>query len=569
MDPASQPGQACPACNSHYEGGVVFCPKDGTRLVAAGASSSLVGQVLGDRYRVTRKLGEGGMGEVYEAAHVYIDKKFALKLLRPEITTNPEAVARFHQEARSASSIGHENIVGIDDFGRLPDGAVYLAMELLSGQSLAERLRTPPTLSLDEVLAISIQACCGLAAAHAKGIVHRDMKPENLFLTARHGQLVVKVLDFGIAKVAGEGSQQNLTRTGQVFGTPHYMSPEQALGKSLDHRTDIYSVGVILYEMATGRVPYQAESFMGILTQHITATPVAPSQLAPERQIPPQFEALILRAMSKEPAQRFASMDEMAQALAQLAQELAPTLGSASQAYQAISFEARVGSGAMQPARLPSGGFLPLGTGAVAPPSASQVMAAQPPAPAPAKSGMGWWILIAGILAATAGVVAVAVLLLRPKVVPTPPPVVIKEVVKEKVAQPPLPGATEIEVLVDSVPTQATILVDGRRFADAPEVVKVKTGGTLEVTLRKDGYLDKSVTLDPARSRKVIVRLDRKASSSEKKPDKKPPPVVVEKHPDPPPVNPVVVTPIKPIKKDKHPANPPPGKGGEVLDPYQ
>jgi len=586
VDPAAKPSQVCPACNSHYEAGVAFCPKDGTKLQPVGAapSPSLVGGVIAERYRILRKLGEGGMGEVYEAQHVYIDKKFALKLLRPEITTNPEAVARFHQEARSASSIGHDNIVGIDDFGRLPDGSVYLAMELLSGQSLSDRLRTPPPLTLDETLAIAIQACCGLSAAHAKGIIHRDMKPENLFLTKRHGELVVKVLDFGIAKVGGEAGQQNLTRTGQVFGTPHYMSPEQALGKGLDLRSDIYSVGVILYEMATGRVPYQAESFMGILTQHITATPAPPRQLAPDRQIPVEFEQLILRAMAKEPAQRFASMDEMAQALAHLAQTLAPALGGASQAYQAISFEVRAGSGSMAPARTPSGGMLPLGgaTGvgpatppqvsggsqamaAVAAPVPSVAMAAQP---ARTGSGVGIWILILGILAATAGVVTVAVIVLRSSVksIVRPEPVTREEPVvvvenREKVPLPPAPGAKEIEVLVDSIPAQAKILVDGKPFADAPEVVKVKAGGALEVTLHKDGFVDKSVTLDPSKDRKMIVRLERKASSHSV--EKRPPPVepphpVVVKEPAP-----VIVTPMRPPKR------PPPPQKGQVLDPYQ
>jgi serine/threonine-protein kinase len=315
------PMVVCPACNSRYEEGITFCPRDGTHVVAEEEGSEC-GKVLADRYRVVRKLGEGGMGEVYEAQHVYIERRFALKLLRREIMTNQEAVTRFHQEARAASAIGHENIVEIDDFGRLPDGRAYLAMEYLEGVSLSDAAKEP----LGSVRALEImgQVCVGLAAAHDKGIIHRDMKPENVFLVRRHGREVAKILDFGIAKVSGADSgNPNLTRTGTIFGTPHYMSPEQALGKSLDKRTDVYSVGVILYEIFTGGVPFRGDSFMAILTQHVTAQPVPPRLAAPDRAIPAGIEAAILRAMAKEPEARFQTMQELAAELARLEHELA------------------------------------------------------------------------------------------------------------------------------------------------------------------------------------------------------------------------------------------------------
>jgi serine/threonine-protein kinase len=276
----------CPTCNGRFEG-ATFCPKDGTALVPDGEPvKSLVGQVIG-RYRLTKLLGAGGMGEVYIGEHVSITKKVAVKLLHPEISTNREAVIRFEQEAKSASSIGHDNIVRIDDFDHTPDGRVYLLMEFLQGESLSEAMAARGGIDPMRALVVMIQVCNGLGAAHAKGIIHRDMKPENVFLTRRSdGGEVAKILDFGIAKVKGTDNNDSLTKTGTVFGTPHYMSPEQALGQKLDHRADIYSVGVMLFEIFTGQVPFKAESFMGILSQHITKPaparrrwpPVAPSR---------------------------------------------------------------------------------------------------------------------------------------------------------------------------------------------------------------------------------------------------------------------------------------------------
>ncbi|MBA2540505.1 MAG: serine/threonine protein kinase, partial [Deltaproteobacteria bacterium] len=184
---------------------------------------SLVGEVLDNRYRITRKLGEGGMGEVYAADHIHIEKKFAIKLLRPEIVSNPEAVSRFRQEARSSSSIGHRNIIAIEDFGTLNDGRIYMCMELLNGAALNDLITTPQP--VERLLNILIQTGHGLAAAHAKNIVHRDMKPENIFVCFQGNEDIPKILDFGIAKVSGNDGQNNLTRTGTIFGTPFYMAP--------------------------------------------------------------------------------------------------------------------------------------------------------------------------------------------------------------------------------------------------------------------------------------------------------------------------------------------------------
>ena len=293
-------------------------------MPADGQEASLVGEVLDGRYRVIKKLGEGGMGEVYAAEHIHIEKKVAIKLLRPEIVSNQEAVTRFRQEARSASSIGHRNIIGIDDFGQLGDGRIYLCMELLDGAPLNEMIKEP--MPADRLLNILIQTGHGLAAAHAKGIVHRDMKPENIFVTrGPNGEDVPKLLDFGIAKVAGQDGQNNLTRTGTIFGTPFYMAPEQALGQGVDARVDVYAMGVITYEVFSGSLPFRGESFMGILTQHITTEPEPVVQRAAKagRTLPAGLAEVISRAMAKDPEKRYRSMDELVNALVGVYRSLA------------------------------------------------------------------------------------------------------------------------------------------------------------------------------------------------------------------------------------------------------
>jgi eukaryotic-like serine/threonine-protein kinase len=281
----------------------------------SGTPDPMIGQLLDGRYQILHKLGEGGMGEVYAAQHVRLGKAVAIKLLRHEIVSNLEAVKRFEQEAKSASSIGHRNIIGILDSGELPDGRIYLSMELLEGAPLNELIKQP--LPPERLLNILIQTGHGLAAAHKSNIVHRDMKPENIYVTFTSEGDVPKLLDFGIAKMTGNEGNNHLTKTGTIFGTPFYMAPEQALGQNVDQRADIYAMGVIMYEIFTGAVPFAGESFMAILTQHITSEPKPPSRMAADngRGMPPGIEEIIVRAMKKEPDQRYQTMDELVAAL--------------------------------------------------------------------------------------------------------------------------------------------------------------------------------------------------------------------------------------------------------------
>ncbi len=277
------------------------------------AEDPLVGTVVSDRYRIVRKVGEGGMGAVYQAEHAVIGKRVALKVLFADLSRRPELVARFLQEAKSASRIGHENVIDISDFGQTNEGLVYIAMEFLEGQDLGRALRSERSLPWGRARGILMQIARGLRAAHAQGIIHRDMKPENIFLVQRDGRAdFVKVLDFGIAKVVSADNNNDgprLTQTGMIFGTPEYMSPEQAQGQPPDHRVDIYALGCLMYHMLTGVVPFNADSFMGILTKHLLEPVIPPRQRRPDLEIPPDVEAVCLRALEKDRDRRWSDMD--------------------------------------------------------------------------------------------------------------------------------------------------------------------------------------------------------------------------------------------------------------------
>jgi serine/threonine-protein kinase len=269
-----------------------------------------------DRYRILRRIGKGGMGEVFLAEHTAIGKLVAIKLLSEELARKPRTVQRFLQEARAASLIGHENVVDITDFGHTPSGLPYLTMEFLVGEDLKHTLRREGRLAWPRTRRILLQLLAALGAAHRMGVVHRDIKPDNCFRVQRGDNPdFIKVLDFGIAKVTGEDTDQNLTQTGVVMGTAEYMSPEQAKSEPIDARTDLYAVGVILYQMLTGRVPFRATGFMGTLSKHITEPVPPPRTVAPEAEIGRALEQVMLKALAKAPDERFQSAEAFAEAL--------------------------------------------------------------------------------------------------------------------------------------------------------------------------------------------------------------------------------------------------------------
>jgi tRNA A-37 threonylcarbamoyl transferase component Bud32 len=328
----------CPTCSARFAAGQRFCPTDGAVLtvteevMTATGDDDLVGRVLDRKYRLDEKIGVGGMGAVYRARHLMMDLKVAVKIVRPEVAGEDNAVRRFQREARHSCRLDHVNCVRVTDFGAAEDGTLYLVMEYLDGKTVGEEVYYDGPLSAVRVARIGAQVARALHHAHELGIVHRDLKPDNIMLVRKGAEPdAVKVLDFGLAKLLerepGDMAVTNpslgsLTEAGIVFGTPEYMSPEQASGNPLDARTDIYSLGVVMYQMTTGVLPFQGDTFMAILTKHVTEVPMSPSRRRPELGIPLELERVILRCLDKDPARRHATARELGDELDELARQL-------------------------------------------------------------------------------------------------------------------------------------------------------------------------------------------------------------------------------------------------------
>ncbi len=274
------------------------------------------GKLVDGKFRIDELIGKGGMGAVYRAEHTRLGKQVAIKVLMHGHAGGSAAEKRFLREARAAGSIGHPNIVEVFDLGKLDDGTPYLVMELLEGESLAERLRLVGAIPVGDLVWIARQILSALSAAHRKGIIHRDMKPENVFLCRRDGdpRETAKVLDFGISKNVANDDTLSLTMTGAVVGTPYYLSPEQARGdRDVDHRADIWSVGVLMYESLTGVMPFHADNYNALMIKILNDRPEAPSAIRPS--IPAAVEAVVLKALASEADRRWQSAEEMLEAL--------------------------------------------------------------------------------------------------------------------------------------------------------------------------------------------------------------------------------------------------------------
>jgi len=311
----------CPACSREYPDERAHCQEDGIKLVSLDKAvhlraEQLVGQLVEGRYRIERVLGHGGMGTVYACRHAVVGKALAMKVLRPPRSGHSEGVLqRFIREAQTANALKSRHIIETTDFGQLPDGPFYVVMELLEGIDLAHAMRDN-RLNSAQLLHVFVQIADTLEIVHAHGIVHRDLKPDNVFLVNENGDpLFVKLLDFGIAKVLKTGGSSNLTEEGMVLGNPHYMAPEQARSDTIDSRADIYAFGVMMYRAFTGRLPFVADSAIGVMTRHAMDPPEPPSNFM---GIDKQLEALILRCMAKRPEERPQHMAEVSQSLRML-----------------------------------------------------------------------------------------------------------------------------------------------------------------------------------------------------------------------------------------------------------
>jgi predicted Ser/Thr protein kinase len=531
----------CPTCQTRFTEPVPFCPNDGAPTMdeqQEPAVDPLIGRVIDGRYRVEKILGEGGMGVVYAITHAVLGKRMALKVLRGDMARDSDVVQRFVQEAQSATQIGHQNIIDISDFGRLPDGSVYFVMEFLDGSSLTKLIARGGSIPTVTAIHVIKQIASALEAAHQRGIVHRDLKPDNIYLVKQgQDESFVKVLDFGIAKVGGASSK--LTKTGMIFGTPHYMSPEQAAGQTVDRRTDVYALGVIMYEMFTGRVPFDGDTFMGILSKHMFEPPKPPSQLIAGAGTNPlgAIEDVILHALEKKPEQRYASMAEL--------------IGDLE--------------------KVQAGGVLQIGRGGVVPPSDLADMLEPPsrtelrigqsiptpqPIEAPKRSGGPKWVGAAAALALLGIVAGGAAFALSGSlplgappaetgpatpvvaVPPMPPPAPVTVPVVPPVSVPgspvagpalgaagspmdptiavpaplPIPAPTPAEpvaVEVSSEPAGAEVLLDGAVLGTTPVRIPRPTSGERTVVVRMRGYEEARVMVSALSDETLRVALRR------------------------------------------------------------
>jgi serine/threonine-protein kinase len=302
---------SCGGCAAEVQLEDTFCPRCGAPVV-----DPFIGTIVGERYRIVSRIGVGGMGAVYRVEHTMMRRDLAIKVLLPELGGKEEFARRFEREAESASRLTHPNIITITDFGHTAEGSLFLVMEFLAGESLSEAIAAGP-MPPARALAIVRQILRGLEHAHAAGVVHRDLKPENIMLVERDGQRdVVKILDFGIAKVTQpQSGGEALTQAGVIFGTPEYLSPEQALGEAVDARADIYAAGVILYEMLAGRRPFENEDKVKIISMHLSHAPPRLRDANPAVDVPLPLEQAIMQSLEKTREHRFATATAFLQAL--------------------------------------------------------------------------------------------------------------------------------------------------------------------------------------------------------------------------------------------------------------
>jgi serine/threonine protein kinase len=487
-------------------------------------AGAMVGQ-----YRITGTIGKGGMGAVYSAEHTLIGRVAAVKVLLPELSQNQEIVTRFFNEARAATAIRHPGIVEIYDFGYHSDGSAYIVMELLQGEPLASRLARG-RMAAQPALAIVRQISGALAAAHKKGIVHRDLKPDNVFLVPDAevpGGERIKLLDFGIAKLANDGPNSSKTRTGSVIGTPTYMSPEQCRGVNVDHRADIYSLGCMLFELCTGRPPFVGEGVGDVLAAHIHVPPPSVQSLAPD--VPHELEVLVQRMLVKDPAQRMQTAEEVIHAVdlatggAQyrtgprapshgMPMPTSPaippptTLSGAAQAYQTGASY----SNTMPPQRGSRAGIF-IGVGAVA--VIGIVVAIIATQGGSKKTG--------GDTVATGTATGTATASETPPqpavqidAAAAPEPVV--EIDAGAAPQPPdnppqPPQPAIVDVKIASTPAGATLLRDGKSIGTTPYVGTLPQGdGAVTLVVRLAGYKDGKMVLHPSAAIDTGIKLEKK-----------------------------------------------------------
>ncbi|MDC0742876.1 serine/threonine-protein kinase [Polyangium mundeleinium] len=528
----------CPTCLATYSGDVATCPSDGTSLVPddaipAAALQLEPGRIVGE-YRIERKIGEGGFGAVYAAVHPVIGKSAAIKILNPQYSHNPVMVSRFIAEARAVNQIRHRGIIDIFSFGKLDDGRQYYIMELLEGMTLEAYLRERGRLRPSEALPILRQIARALDAAHAAGIAHRDLKPENVYLVFDEDRTVFpKLLDFGIAKLLGD-SQSHKTRTGTPMGTPLYMSPEQCRGKQVDHRTDIYSFGVMTHAVLTGQPPFLGDDVMDVLMQQVQSPAPPLSSVCPD--LGTILDAPVLRMLAKDPAERPASVTGAIDAVVDAARaagievpavatrssEKLPRLdvpAGLTPAEQAVFGQATT---MMQPDAAPATTSSSSSSGE----QPKSTLMSTPDATPSRRSNvlfvaLGAALFVAGIVVATlyasrGGPDAVAA---HPPPPPPPPPT-LPALPPEKTATPEptvVPDVPlEIELRVQATPENVEIHLGERKLGVAPGPIKIPRGDApVELTFSAKGHQSKAVTVEPNHNLLIPITLEKEKATSQ------------------------------------------------------
>ena len=510
----------CPTCMTQYPDDVTTCSADGSTLVGDHVLPSKdlslkPGTTVGE-YRIERKIGEGGFGAVYSAVHPVIGKSAAIKILSPQFSADPVMVSRFISEARAVNQIRHRGIIDIFAFGKLDDGRQYYIMELLEGKTLEEYLRERGRLRPAEALPILRQVARALDAAHAAGIAHRDLKPENIFLVFdEDGTIMPKLLDFGIAKLLGD-SQQSKTRTGTPMGTPLYMSPEQCRGKQVDHRTDIYSFGIMTHVMITGQPVFSGEDIMDVMMAQVGSTPPSASSVCPD--IPHALDAPILRMLAKEadarPQTLGAAVDELVAAARTAGIDVPSVAVRSSEKLPAMGLPANKSSEEV---------FAPT----LVQPGVTIDPQTTLPSEQDAKSGGKRTVVIA--VATALGVVALGLAffltqgtsttdtstnMTKPSatteasVVPTIAPVTTASAAPTTTAPPAL--SDKIELRIQATPEGMEVFLGERKLGTAPGPIDLPRGDApLTLTFAAKGYQSKNLPITPSQNVLIPMTLDK------------------------------------------------------------
>lgn len=489
-----------------------------------------IDQVVADRYRIVRKLGEGGMGAVYEGVHELINRRVAIKCLHAQFAASPDILARFHREALAVTAIGHENIIDVTDMGRMADDTVFMVLEYLDGRDWAHDIIDTGAQPLGKVVHITSQICDALTAAHEQGIVHRDLKPQNIYLLQRKDDpFFVKVLDFGISKVL-DGSAEatgggGLTATGTMLGTPHFMSPEQAQGKKdIDHRSDIYSLGVMIFQALTNNFPFDSTAIPALITMIVLDDPPPVRSFRPD--LPEAVEQILNKMLEKEPGDRFADCAEVKAALRPFAQVFEhPTLITSSGVSGARTPSSGTGatpisaSSKVPDALMPSSGT---GSQAQAVGSDPGPVTHEPLAPA-RSSGSKLLVpaMILGLLLAVAAVAGVLWLANGPgdDVVAAPPPLVTPRPPEPPVKATPVvtappqvqqetPPARMVTVEIMTEPIDAELYLDGHRIPNPFDGELPSTEIPRRLVVKRAGYLTKEQALSLIFPQRVRIKLE-------------------------------------------------------------